>query len=97
MIFPEKTGWPGQWTLTIMSRGNDIIETVWFDGSVRISITVSERDGRVRGLVRAVVVADHERDRGMARRAAALPRNVCASFASFVCAWTAATDWWNHR
>ena len=28
-----------------MSRGNDIIETVWFEGSVRISITVSERDG----------------------------------------------------
>ena len=45
MIFPAKTGWPGQWTLTIRSRGNDIIETVFVDGSARSSITVSERDG----------------------------------------------------
>ena len=80
-----------------MSRGNDIIETVWFDGSVRTSITVSERDGVFDGLVRAVVVADHERDRGVARAPAARRGTACASFASFVCAWTAATDWWNQR
>ena len=40
-----KIGWPGQWTLTIMSRGNESIEMVFVAGSARISITVSERDG----------------------------------------------------
>ena len=45
LIFPEKTGCPGQCTLTSRSRGKDIIETVFVAGSVRISITVSDREG----------------------------------------------------
>ncbi len=38
------TAWPGQYTGTIRSRGNDSIEIVFVAGSARTSISVSERE-----------------------------------------------------
>ena len=45
LIFAVKIGSPGQWIGTIMSRGNESIETLFVSGSARSSITVSEREG----------------------------------------------------